>query len=118
MLPWNYGPIHGGAITTLPNGNLAHCFNSRTGQFSIATHRYHTGIAELAPGAPFEMLRIGKSPVLYGQEGYNLDGCTHFKANVVFACGAIWEDDRLLIAHGWNDHRARIAKVTMKQTKL
>lgn len=111
-LPWNFGPIHGGAITLRGNGNLLFFFNSRTRHGSSRqSERYHIGCAELRGCPPFEVLRISQKPILYGQEGYCLDGHKWFKPNVVFACGAVDADDRIILAHGWNDSQCRIAKV-------
>lgn len=105
-LPWAYGPVHGGCITRKPDGKLLHFFNSRL------NHRYHVGAAELSPEPPFDMLRISKSPILYGQEGAKLDDNPRFKKNVVFACGAIWENNHVLLSYGWNDCESRIVRLS------
>lgn len=117
-LPWAWGEIHGGAITRTLEGKLIFVFNSRTGSLAVSTHRYYSAVAELSPSAPFQMLRISRSPVLRGQEGVNLDGYKFFKPSVVFCCGALCENDKLLIAHGWNDAKCRLALVSREQLKL
>lgn len=117
-LEWGYGPIHGGAICQLPNGNLLHFFNSRTGSLAINTHRYQVGCAELAGEPPFNMLRISRRPVLYGEEGVNRDGFKFYKPSVVFATGAIWKDGHVLLAHGWNDSKCKVVRLKMDDLYL
>lgn len=117
-LPWGWGPCHGGAICHLPNGNLAHILNTRTGQLAVSTHRYHCTVAELSPSAPFQMLRISRRPVLYGEEGCNLDGYRWWKGSVVFCCGALCEGADLMLAIGWNDAKARLVKLKPEHWKL
>jgi len=116
-LPWNYGPIHGGAITRWKDDRLLFFFNSRTGG-DRQLHRYHIGCAELEGKPPFKMLRISTKPILYGQEGCNLTRNKFFKPNVVFACGAMAEGDRVLLAFGWNDSESRIAKLKESDLRL
>lgn len=115
---WNYGPIHGGAIGAAKDDTLWFFFNSRINGNGTTLDRYHIGCAELRRLPPFEVLRIGKKPVLYGQEGYNLDGYRFFKPNVCFATGLVQEKDRLLLAHGWNDAEARVAKLKEGELNL
>lgn len=115
-LPWNYGPIHGGAITRKPDGKLLFFFNSRTGGNDRTLHRYHVGCAELDGKPPFPMLRISNKPILYGQEGYNLNGHKWFKPNVCFCAGAIMDNGRILLSYGWNDSQCRIA--VLKESEL
>ena len=118
-LPWNYGPIHGGAVLPLPDGQLLFFFNSRTGSLAINTHRYHIGCALLDPHPPFGMRHISRRPILYGQEGYNLDGHKWHKANVVFCCGAVpGADGKIHLSYGWNDAKCRVANLTMEELNL
>ena len=117
-LDWSYGPIHGGAICRWKNDRLLFFFNSRTGDNNRQLHRYHIGCAELEGKPPFAMLRIATRPILYGQEGYNLTRNKFFKPNVVFACGAIAEADRVLLAFGWNDSESRIARLKEGELNL
>lgn len=64
------------------------------------------------------MLRISTRPILSGEEGYCLDGNKFYKANVMFATGAIREGGKILLAHGRNDHQARIAKLEEQHLNL
>lgn len=109
--PWAYGPIHGGAILRSQSGTLLHFFNSRLGHLANGSHRYSIGVAELSANPPFDMLRISQRPIIGGEEGCNLDGCRWFKANVVFACGAIREPGGILLSYGWNDSKCRLMKL-------
>lgn len=110
-LEWKWGDIHGGAMCRTPK-QLLLFFNSRL------KGRYHIGCAELSPEPPFTMLRISKSPILYGQEGAKLDDNPRFKPRVVFACGAIWENGNALLSYGENDHRCCVVKLSESDLKL
>lgn len=114
--PWAYGPIHGGAILRSKSGTLLHFFNSRLGHLANGSHRYHIGVAELSANPPFDMLRISQRPVVYSEEGYNLDGYRWSKAHVVFACGAIYDAQGILLSIGWNDSKCRL--IRLKEEEL
>jgi len=115
--PWG-NAIHGGAICEGQNGNLVHFYNTHSTHKDRNLDRYQIGVAELAPLPPFDMVRIGRKPVLRGEEGVNLDGNPRFKANVVFVCGAIREPDGYIIAFGNNDADCRIVKLQEKDLQL
>lgn len=115
MLPWKYGPPHGGCIVETPDGPLFF-FNSRTGG-NRTQHRYHIGCARLDPKT-FDAVAISKSPILYGEEGVNVDKVKHYKPNVVFACGAIYQDGIIHLSYGWNDCKSMIAKLKKEHLKL
>lgn len=117
-LPWPKAEIHGGAICEGPNGNLYHFFNSHTSHKDRQLDRYFVGCAELSGLAPFDMLRISSTPILTGVEGACLDGNPRYKNNVVFVCGAIYENGQFLISHGFNDAQCRIARFSEAQLKL
>lgn len=110
-LEWKWGEIHGGAICRTPK-QLLLFFNSRL------RGRYHCGCAELSGEPPFTMLRISKLPILYGQEGAKLDDNPRFKPRVVFACGAIWENNQVLLSYGFNDCESRIVRLSEADLKL
>lgn len=117
-LPWPQGDIHGGAITPMPDGTLLHIFNSHTHGNNRMLHRYYIGAARLSGDPPFDMVSISRKPVLYGYEGVNLGGIKRFKPNVVYAGGAIWEGQKLLVSYGWNDIKSRIVKLNMEDLNL
>lgn len=113
---WNYGPIHGGCIVETPDGPLFF-FNSRTGDNKTRDHRYYIGCARL-DARTFEATAISRMPILYGEEGVCTQPIKHWKNNVVFTCGGIWQDGRVHLAHGWNDCESRIAKLKPEHLKL
>lgn len=117
MFAWGWGPCHGGCIVQTDKGPLLF-FNSRTGSLQISTHRYFVGCARLNPNPPFDAIEISKSPILRGEEGVNLNGHKWFKSNVSFACGAAVDGSDILLAYGWNDAKARIARLKEEHLKI
>lgn len=117
-LPWAKAEIHGGAVCEGPNGNLYHFFNSHTSHKDRQLDRYFVGCAELSGLPPFDMLRISSAPILSGEEGYCLDKNPRFKPNVVFVCGAIYENGQFLVSFGFNDCQCKIEKLTQSQLRL
>lgn len=115
-LGWEYGPIHGGSIVRCHDHYL-HFFNARTGK-DHATGRYHIGCAKLKGEPPFDMLQISQKPILYGEEGYCLNGNKFYKRNVVFCCGAIMDGNKIMLSYGWDDSECRVVKLDEKDFNL
>ena len=118
---WPYGEIRGGNIVPY-DGKLLRFFHSSTEQGpGRPEKRYYVGAALMEAKPPFETINISTKPILYGSE---IDGlksadrktCRHWKANVVFPCGAITDGDGWLLACGIND--AACALVRLKPENL
>lgn len=119
VLPWGYGERHGGTIVSRPDGRHLHFFSSRTNAGSRERNRYLIGCAELSAEPPFDMLRISRRPIVYGEEGANLDKKNkRFKPSVCFPTGAIQEGKDWLLAYGWNDCECRVLRLTEEELLL
>ena len=120
---WPYGEIRGGTIVP-HDGKLLRFFHSST-IYGIGRkeHRYYVGALLMNPEPPFDILVVGKKPILYGSEIDNLPSaerkaCRHWKANVVFPCGAVSYNGGWILAAGINDSACGLFKITPDMLNL
>lgn len=118
-LRWGYGEIRGGTSPIEHDGKWLRFFHSRIGkEHERYDFRYFSGAMLMSPTPPYPMLALSREPILWGDEGYNLDGCKHHKGNVAIIYGAVKQGNDYLASYGYNDSRCRIIKLSAKDLKL
>ena len=118
---WPYGEIRGDNIIPY-EGKFLRVFHSATDKgIGRIEHRYYIGACLLESKPPFNVLAVSKKPILYGSEidmfkSAERKACFHWKANVVFSCGLMLDEDHFIISVGIND--AACAMVRISKDKL
>lgn len=75
-------------------------------------NRYCMGAMLLDPQEPWKLLRRYEQPLLEPEAPYETDG---FFGNVVFVCGAVEKDGKLLIYYGASDDTVCLAEATIDE---
>lgn len=76
---------------------------------------YRLGIAWLDLKNPYKIIKIQKEPILEPLEPYEKSG---FTPNVVYTCGAVEKDDKILVYYGCCDSVLALATVAKKDIEL
>ena len=120
---WPYGIIRGGNIVPY-DGKLLRFFHSST-DYGIGRpeKRYYVGALLMERRPPFTVLAVSKKPILYGSEIDNLTSadrkaCRHWKATVVFPCGAVVAKDTFILAAGINDASCALLRIKPEMLNL
>lgn len=114
-LSWSFGPLRGGTPSVrLPSGERLTIFHSHLqgGRFN---RNYYAGALLHEPEWPYAPIRLYKLPVLMGRRRFKRwPWCATVspRARVVYPCGLVAEQDRLLISYGVDDCRCALAELT------
>lgn len=115
---WPYGQARGGTAPLPYEGKLLRFFHSQLqNEFIGARTRYYIGAYLMNPEPPFEVVRVSKRPLLFGSEigTVKKKDCPHWKANVVFASGAVEKDGGWVLSVGENDSACLLCRVKPEQ---
>lgn len=121
---WPYGEPRGGNIVPY-DGKLLRIFHSslRNELDTSTPHRYYIGALLMEPKPPFNVIRVGKKPIIYGSEIDSLKpaerkSCFHFKRNVAFPTGLIECNGGWILALGVNDAACALVKLKPENLHL
>ena len=92
---WDSGRIGAAAVPIRTERGWLEIYHGAT-----PDNHYCLGALLLAPDEPHEIIARGTEPILSPEQPYEIDG---FVPNVCFSCGALAEDDRLVIYYGGAD---------------
>ena len=120
---WPYGFIRGGSVVP-HDGKLLRFFHSSTERgLGRPEKRYFVGCCLMESKPPFKVLKVSRKPILYGSEVDSLKpadrkACKHWKANIVFPCGATTDGDGWILAVGVNDAACSLVKIKPENLNL
>jgi predicted GH43/DUF377 family glycosyl hydrolase len=105
---WNYGSVRGGCPPIEYDENTLIWFfhSSKAFYSSIQTLNnkiYFIGAYLTSKTYPFEIKEVTQYPIFFGFPS-SISVEKSYQTNVVFPCGAIYEEGRFIISMGVNDH--------------
>ena len=120
---WPYGNVRGGAIVPYEDKFLRIFHSSPDNELGPVKRRYVVGALLMQAKPPFEVLAISKKPIIYGSEVDMLKpadrkGIHHHKPNVVFPCGVVLHDNRIVVSIGVNDSACALVKLKFEDLNL
>ncbi len=121
---WSWGHLRGGTPPILQNdGTFLSIFHSSLpGEEPPHFVRYYAGAYTFESKPPFAPIRISTRPIMAGSEedGHKVDPryVAGWKPYVVFPCGLVVDDSRLLVSFGVNDWQCALGTLTIDQLYL
>lgn len=103
---WESGRIGGGAPAFKTEKGWVHIYHA-----ADPYHRYCLGAFLTALNDPTRIIAKTKKPLLEPKEAYETEG---FFPNVVFTCGVLYQDDRVLIYYGASDEVMALAEISIQ----
>lgn len=116
---WKYGVPRGGSSPLkYSNGNLIRFFHSNDiNRNSDEWWTYRLGAMVLESAPPFRILKMSSKPIYTGNEKY-WPGHKHWKARVVFPCGAVETQTGWAVSCGLNDSQCVTLHLTEEHLNL
>lgn len=120
---WPYGQVRGGSIVQWGEQLLRIFHSSMDNEPGAVKRRYYVGACLMKNKPPFEVVAISKKPVLYGSEIDMLKPADrkaifHHKGSVIFPCGTVIHENRLIVSVGVNDSACALVKLKWEQLNL
>ena len=106
---WKFGECRMGSNPILKDDGFYHGFFHSSLNWKNSKKRYFMGYYKFNAKPPFEIVKISKKPLLYGNE-YDERILEDNSPLVVFPCGSVEKDDKFIVSFGFNDEKIGILK--------
>jgi beta-1,2-mannobiose phosphorylase / 1,2-beta-oligomannan phosphorylase len=103
---WDSGKIGGGAVPFRIKEGWLEIYHGASGD-----NRYCLGAVLLDSGKPFKIIAKSKRPLMEPQTDYELNG---FFGNVIFTCGAFYEEGMVKLYYGASDTYIAYAEIKLE----